>query len=129
MSVEWFVLPETLYWSSKFFHERYKLPVAITENGVAARDMLSLDGRVHDSYRIDCMNRYLLQLERAVDEGIDVDAYLHWSVMDNFEWAQGYKERFGLIYVDYQTQSRILKDSAGWYRNVIETNGASLHAE
>jgi len=84
-------------------------------------------GKVHDPQRIDFVHRYLLQLERAADEGIPLVGYLHWSVMDNFEWAEGYDARFGLIYVDYRTQKRILKDSAYDYAEVIRTNGESLH--
>lgn len=61
-----------------------------------------------------------------VEEGYDLMGYLYWSVMDNYEWAEGYDPRFGLIYVDYRDQSRILKDSALWYKTVIETNGENL---
>ncbi len=86
-----------------------------------------MDGAVHDPQRIDFTRRYLLALERAVDEGVDVRGYFHWTLMDNFEWAEGVKERFGLIYVDYPTQQRVLKDSGYWYRSVIASNGACLH--
>jgi beta-glucosidase len=65
-------------------------------------------------------------LERAIDEGIPVLGYQHWSVMENFVWAEGYDPRFGLIYVDYSTQKRIIKDSAWEYKKIIETNGARL---
>jgi beta-glucosidase len=85
-----------------------------------------LDGKVHDPQRIDFTARYLRELKRAAADGVDVLGYCHWSFMDNFEWSEGYKERFGLVYVDYQTQARIPKDSALWYRHVIETNGAEL---
>ncbi|MFN9975648.1 MAG: family 1 glycosylhydrolase, partial [Phycisphaerae bacterium] len=70
--------------------------------------------------------QYLLELARASADGVPVHGYFHWSVMDNFEWAEGYKERFGLIHVDYFTQKRTLKDSAHWYAEVIRTNGDHL---
>ena len=81
---------------------------------------------MHDPNRTDYICRYLKQLKRAIDEGIPVIGYQHWSVMDNFEWAEGYDPRFGLVYVDFATQNRILKDSAYAYREVIQSNGASL---
>lgn len=126
-SMEWNVTPEVLYWGCRFFYERYQKPIMITENGMANFDWVSLDGKVHDPARIDFMNRYLLELERAVNEGYPVLGYQYWSVMDNYEWANGYDKRFGLIYVDYRDQRRVLKDSAYWYRKVIQTNGGSLH--
>ena len=123
---KWPVTPEALYWGARFYHERYGLPILITENGLSNQDWVSLDGKVHDPQRIDFIERYLLEFKRAGEEGIPIEGYFHWSVFDNFEWAEGYKERFGMVYVDYQTQERILKDSAHWYRTVIESNGAVL---
>lgn len=125
---KWPVTPEALYWGSRFYHERYGLPIIITENGLSNQDWVSLDGKVHDPQRIDFTERYLLEFERAGEDGIPIEGYFHWSVFDNFEWAEGYKERFGLVYVDYQTQERTLKDSAHWYRTVIESNGTVLGA-
>lgn len=125
-TMHWRMEPACMYWAAKWFHERYKLPVVITENGLANNDWVHLDGSVHDSQRIDFTHRYLLELHRAVQEQVEVMGYFHWSVMDNFEWALGYNRRFGLIHVDYATFKRTLKDSAHWYRGVIESNGASL---
>jgi beta-glucosidase len=122
----WLVRPETLYWGPRLIHERYRLPVVVTENGMANVDFVDLDGRVQDPQRIDFTRRYLLALQRAVKDGCDVRGYFYWSIVDNFEWAEGYRERFGLVHVDYSTQARILKDSAHWYRGVIESNGDSL---
>lgn len=122
----WKVTPDALYWGPKFLAEHYNLPIVITENGMSNCDWVSLDGKVHDPQRIDFLNRYLLALHRAIQDGVDVRGYFQWSIMDNFEWAEGYKHRFGLIHVDYETQKRTLKDSAYWYRDVIRTNGASL---
>jgi beta-glucosidase len=89
-------------------------------------DWVSLDGAVHDANRIDFLTRYLRQYRRAAAEGIPLAGYFHWSLLDNFEWTQGYRERFGLVHVDYTTQQRTLKDSARWYEEVIRTGGASL---
>lgn len=125
----WLIHPETLYWGPRLLQERYRLPIVITENGMANVDFVDLDGRVQDPQRIDFTRRYLLQLGRAISEGVRVSGYFHWSIMDNFEWAEGYKERFGLVHVDFNTQKRTLKESAHWYSSVIATNGASLQAE
>ncbi len=122
----WPVAPESLYWGPRFMHERYGLPVYITENGLSSMDWPSMDGKVHDPQRIDFTRRYLLALRRACMDGVDIRGYFHWSFMDNFEWAAGYRERFGLVYVDYPTQHRIPKDSALWYKQVISSNGAAL---
>ncbi len=125
-SFNWPVVPESLYWAAKFYFERYKLPIIISENGMSNRDSLSSDGAVHDPQRIDFLHSYLLELKRACIDGIDVRGYFLWSLLDNFEWTSAYRERFGIVYVDYPTQKRILKDSACWYREVIASNGASL---
>mgnify|MGYP001144903298 CR=1 FL=1 len=124
-AMNWPVTPKCLYWGPKFLYERYKKPIYITENGLSCRDIISLDGKVHDPNRIDFLARYLHELKKAADE-IELRGYFHWSWMDNFEWAKGYTERFGLVYIDYQTQKRILKDSAFWYKDVIQTNGKNL---
>ena len=122
----WNVLPDTLYWCAKFMYERYGKPILITENGMAGMDWVHLDGKVHDTYRIDFMHRYLLGLKRAMDEGVPVIGYQYWSILDNYEWAEGYDKRFGLVYVDYRTQERTMKDSAYWYGEVIKNNGSNL---
>lgn len=124
-AVSWPVTPEALYWGPKFLYERYRKPVYITENGMSCHDVVSIDGKVHDPNRTDFLARYLKELKRAAGE-IDLRGYFHWSLMDNFEWEKGYSERFGLVYVDYQTQQRMKKDSAYWYRDVIRSNGAKL---
>lgn len=116
----WPITPECLYWGPKFLYERYKTPLYITENGLSCNDVVSLDGKVHDPARIDFEARYLSQLQKAYEDGVDVRGYFHWSLLDNFEWAEGYTQRFGLIYVDYRNGQRILKDSAEWYGNVIK---------
>ena len=125
-AIQWPVTPECLRWGAKFLYERYQKPFYITENGQSCQDVISLDGNVHDPQRIDFTHRYLRELKRAAEEGADIKGYFHWSFMDNFEWACGYSERFGMVYVDYPTQKRIIKDSGYWYRNVIQTNGENL---
>ena len=122
----WPVVPESLYWGPRFLYERYRKPIVITENGCCCADVVSLDGKVHDPGRIDFYHRYLRELGRAIEDGVRVDAYFAWSVIDNFEWAKGYSDRFGMVYVDFETQERILKDSANWYAEVIRNNGTNL---
>ncbi|QQE10212.1 beta-glucosidase [Planctomycetota bacterium] len=118
----WAVEPRAMKWGVKFLYERYKLPIYITENGLSNPDWVQSDGKVHDPQRIDFLRQYLLALEEAIDEGVDVRGYFQWSLLDNFEWINGYSHRFGLIYVNYETQRRILKESAHWYRQVIQQN-------
>ncbi len=122
----WSITPEVLYWLPKFLYERYGLPLFVTENGMANGDFEMSDGCVHDPQRVEFIRGYLASLKRAVDEGIPVLGYMYWSILDNFEWAAGYDKRFGIIYVDYRTQKRILKDSALFYADVIRTNGENL---
>jgi len=119
----WTLNPESMYWGPKFLSERYGLPIVITENGLASMDWVHSDGEVHDAGRIDYLTRYLHQLRRACNEGIDIRGYFQWSIMDNFEWAEGYALRFGLIYLDYASLDRIPKDSYHWFRKIIESNG------
>ncbi len=125
----WTINPSSLYWGPKFLQERYKLPVVITENGLASMDWEHLDGKVHDEGRIDFLTRYLAQLRRACNDGVDVRGYFQWSILDNFEWAEGYALRFGLVYMDYQKMRRIPKESYFWYSKVIESNGGTIPAE
>ncbi|MFR7829658.1 MAG: glycoside hydrolase family 1 protein [Eubacterium sp.] len=121
-SMGWLIDGRVLYYTIKFFYERYDLPVLVTENGMADNDIV-VNGEVKDDKRIKFINDYLSSVKRAVSEGIPVMGYQYWSLMDNFEWAEGYAPRFGLIYVDYETQRRTLKNSAYYYRQIIESNG------
>ena len=125
-AMEWPITPDCLYWAAKFLYERYHLPFVITENGMSGTDWVHLDGKVHDAPRIDYLHRHLLGLRRAAQEGVDIAGYFQWSFLDNFEWAKGYSDRFGIVYVDYQTLKRIPKDSAYWYKEVIASNGENL---
>ena len=102
------------------------LPLYVLENGLSSMDWVGFDGQVHDAMRIDFLTRYLGELKRAIDAGADVRGWFHWSWLDNFEWAEGYKERFGLVHVDFQTQQRTPKDSLKWLSQVIRANGGNL---
>ena len=124
--IGWPVMPSALYWGPKFLYERYGLPILISENGMCCHDTVSLDGMVHDPNRIDYMHRYLCEISKAIEDGIEITGYMYWSFMDNFEWALGYVPRFGLVYVDYETQKRIKKDSFAWYAQTIKENGEFL---
>jgi beta-glucosidase len=94
-------------------------PIYITENGCSTDDVAGPDGRVHDAARIDYLDAHLRALHRAIAEGVDVRGYFVWSLLDNFEWAEGYSQRFGLVRVDYDTQRRTPKDSYSWLRSVL----------
>lgn len=122
----WPITPTAFYWVCKFYHERYQRPVVITENGIACTDWIDCDDEVKDPNRVDYLRLHLRQLRRAADDGVPVDGYYHWSLMDNFEWAEGHTKRFGLIHVDYSTQKRTLKQSAIRYKQMIKTNGDNL---
>lgn len=125
-SMDWVVSEDVLYWAAKFWYERYKKPILITENGMAGCDWIDRNGKVPDYNRIDYISRYVKCLMDAVDEGIPVMGYIYWSIMDNYEWAYGYDKRFGLIYVDYNTQKRVIKESGYWYKKLIDSNGDIL---
>lgn len=122
----WVIDGRCLYWTIRQYWERYHIPVMVTENGMSGDDSVSPDGMVHDSLRTGFLDDFLAGVKRAVDEGIPVLGYQHWSIMDNFEWCEGYGPRFGLIHVDYKTQKRTIKDSAYHYGEIIRTNGAIL---
>jgi beta-glucosidase len=115
----WEVYPDGIYHLLKQFAS-YKgvKKIYITENGAAFPDVLS-DGRVHDSERTQFIQDYLAAILRAKNEGVNVQGYVIWSFMDNFEWAEGYRPRFGLVYVDYATQKRTIKDSGLWFRDFL----------
>jgi beta-glucosidase len=101
-------------------HERYPLPpVYITENGAAMDDKLQ-NGKVDDQDRLQYYNAHLNAVNNAIEQGVNVVGYFAWSLMDNFEWAEGYLKRFGIVYVDYHTQQRTLKASAHGYRDFIQ---------
>lgn len=122
----WVIDGRCLYWTVRQYWERYHLPVMVTENGMANPDTVGEDGKVHDEIRVDFLDDFLKNLKRAVDEGIPVLGYQHWSIMDNFEWTESYGPRFGLVHIDYKTQKRTIKDSGYHYAEIIRSNGENL---
>lgn len=124
-TMNWVIDGRTMYWTLRFLHERYGKTMFVTENGMANRDVV-VDGKVHDEKRIKFMQEYLQNLKRAVSEGIPTLGYLHWSLLDNFEWCEGYTQRFGLVHVNFDTLERTVKDSAYYYRDVIASNGENI---
>jgi beta-glucosidase len=121
---DWPVDPDGLYDLLVWLHREYPpVPLAVTENGAAFNDYADPEGQVHDPDRISFLEGHFRAALRAIAAGVDLRGYFVWSLLDNFEWEEGYSKRFGLIYVDYPTQRRLLKDSAYWYRQVIARNG------
>ncbi|CAH9053178.1 Beta-glucosidase [Pseudoalteromonas haloplanktis] len=116
----WEIYPQGLCELLLSLNDRYTLPkVYITENGAAMADVL-IDAKVDDIHRINYYHTHLNAVHNAVEQGVNVQGYFAWSLMDNFEWAYGYEKRFGLVYVDYQTQQRTLKQSAIAYRDFLK---------
>ena len=112
--------PGSLYYGPKFFYERYHLPLVITENGGCYRDNLE-EGQIHDTKRVLYLTSYLDALKKAIEDHIDIRGYYYWSLLDNFEWAEGLSKRFGLLYVDYKDNlKRYRKDSFYAYQNIIK---------
>lgn len=123
----WPVAPQGLRAILSELKNRYGNPkVLITENGAAYEDHLDQEGRVEDADRIAYLYAHLKELRGAIHEGCRVEGYLTWSLLDNWEWQQGYARRFGLVYVDYPTQRRIPKSSYAWYKATIASAGADL---
>lgn len=119
----WPVAPEGLSELLRRVQDDYRPgPIYLTENGSCYEDTLDADGAIHDAERRSYLQRHLAALRQAIAEGVPVKGYFAWSLLDNFEWAEGYQRRFGLVHVDYATQQRRLKDSGKWYR-------AFLHGE
>ena len=124
MASPWLTIgPECIYWGVRNVCDLWK-PKAmfITENGTSSDDVLKPDGRVDDTDRVMYLRNHLTHLQRAAAEGYPVKGYFLWSLLDNFEWADGYSKRFGLHYVDFKTQKRTPKLSAEWYKQVIAHN-------
>lgn len=121
--MNWEIWPEGFYDLLKDVSERYNnVKVYITENGIACSDIVDRSGRVEDSNRIDYLYKHFEQVHKAIQEGIHVAGYYVWSLLDNFEWSSGYTKRFGLVYVDYKTQERVIKKSGLWYKDIIKAN-------
>ncbi len=123
--MRWNVHPDCMYYGPKFLYERYNLPLVCTENGVALTEWKDLNGKILDYSRIDFLKRYLKSLSRAADE-VPIQGYFQWSFIDNFEWAEGFSKKFGLVHVDYETGERTPKESANFYKSVIASNGENI---
>ena len=122
----WAIVPEIMHWGPRFMAKRYGLPIVVAENGISCLDFVATDGSVHDGARVDFITRHLAMLQSAITAGVDIRGYFHWTLLDNFEWADGYKQRFGLIHTDFATGTRTPKDSFNHYRDIIAANGANL---
>lgn len=120
----WEIYPDGLYHILTDLQSHYPIPkLYITENGAAYSTPPSADGHVHDVHRTNYLRSHLEAAHRAIEAGIHLMGYFAWSLMDNFEWAEGYTQRFGILWVDFATQQRIPKDSALWFSQVIKDNG------
>lgn len=122
--IGWEIYPEGLYEILNRIRKDYGNPtVYITENGAAFKDDRVVNGVIEDKDRIDYIKQHLIEVNKAIRDGASVKGYFLWSLMDNFEWADGYSQRFGIIHVDFNTLERTWKRSAYWYRDVINNNG------
>jgi beta-glucosidase len=115
--------PEIAYWAPRHLSEIWRVKdVYISENGCSSDDRIAADGHIYDTDRVMYVRNHLIHAHRAVSEGWPLRGYFWWSLTDNFEWAEGYSQRFGIYYVDYKTQKRLPKLSAAFYREVIARN-------
>jgi len=122
----WEIYPPGLYEIlMRVWRDYHPTNIYITENGIPVPDDLDADGRIRDYRRIWYLRDHLAQAHRALVEGVPLRGYFAWSLLDNFEWAYGYRMRFGLVYVDFETQRRTIKESGHWYAKVIRNNGVS----
>ncbi|GAG39205.1 unnamed protein product, partial [marine sediment metagenome] len=120
----WPINPDGLYQLLNRLHFEYQPgKLYITENGASYSDGIDKDGRIRDQRRLNYLSQHFAAAHRAIECGVPLAGYFVWSLIDNFEWNKGYAQRFGLIWVDYETQQRIPKDSALWYKQVIADNG------
>ncbi len=118
----WEVYPEALHDAIVRTWNEYRLPIYVTENGCSYGDAPDENGVINDDRRISYYQRYIAQVGRAIQEGADVRGYYSWTLTDNFEWAEGFRQRFGLIWLDVPSQRRTIKKSGYWYRDLIAAN-------
>ena len=128
MNSEWLRIgPEVIYWAPRLAAKIWNIDsIFISENGTSSEDKLTADGKVHDLDRAMYLRNYLTQLQRATSEGVPVRGYFLWSLMDNFEWIFGFDKRFGIYRVDFETQARVPKLSASFYRDVVAKNAIGV---
>ena len=128
-SFGWSVIPESLGAVLRRVSSEFtSLPIYITENGASYNDYVDPDGQVNDHDRVAYFAGYLAAAGRAIEEGVDLRGYYAWSFLDNFEWAEGYSKRFGLVFVDYRDQTRIPKRSAHWYAQQIARHRSAVES-
>ncbi|MDG5788331.1 GH1 family beta-glucosidase [Evansella sp. AB-P1] len=124
--IDWPIYPDGFYHVLTHITERYgKVPIYITENGSCYNEE-PVHGRVKDNNRIKYLQQHLTSLHRAIQSGVNIKGYISWSLMDNFEWAEGYSKRFGLVFINFRTLERIKKDSFYWYKKTIENKWFDL---
>ena len=122
----WEIYPQGLGETLSHIQIRYGNPdLYITENGIAQNDVKAEDRRIHDDYRIDYLRQHFEQAA-GNSRGVRLHGYFVWTLMDNFEWEAGWGQRFGLVYIDYETLARTPKDSALWYRDFIRITGQKM---
>ena len=120
----WGINPDGFYDLLMRLNKDYgDIPIYITENGCATRDIVNVRGEVEDHNRIDFLTRYISAAHRALKDGVNLKGYYQWSLLDNFEWSFGFSKRFGIVHVDYKTLKRTIKKSGRWYSEVIAENG------
>ena len=130
----WSLDPDGLRYSLNEYYGRYQVPIMVVENGLGAIDVLEEDGSIHDDYRIEYLKNHLIEVEKALDEGVDVMGYAAWGCIDVVSASTAQlKKRYGFIYVDRNedgtgTLNRYKKKSFDWYRKVIATNGGDLNS-
>ena len=126
-TMQWEIFPESIYRILKKVAD-YKLvkSIVVTENGASFADEI-VNGKINDHQRIHFLKNYLSMCLKAKSEGVPLDGYFVWSATDNFEWAEGYYPKFGLIHVDFETQKRIIKESGFWYKNLITQSAKNKH--
>ena len=122
----WAITPEIMHWAPRFMNKRYGLPIVVTENGLSCLDSIATDGHVHDGPRVDFLTRHVSMLRSSMNAGASVLGYFHWTLLDNFEWADGYKQRFGLVHTEFTNGTRTPKDSFDHYRRIIADSGACI---
>ena len=121
--IGWEVWPQAMYDIIMRISRDFSRPqIEITESGCAYNDGPDASGAIHDARRIDYHRQYLQAVARAIADGADVRSYHAWTLLDNFEWAEGFSQRFGLAYVDFKTQQRTIKESGRWYAKVAAEN-------
>lgn len=122
----WPITPEGLEEMLVRLKEEYHFrKIYITENGASFHDIVTMEHTVEDMGRKDYLKRHLIAVYHAMEKGVSVAGYFVWSLLDNFEWAFGYGSRFGIVYVDFETQERIIKSSGAWYAKCIRENGVA----